>query len=79
MTGQQIGVSPKNEHGDVLTTLSMPLQNVEYTIERYLLENGTRLDTETRCLLAGVRDCVSRVAGAARHLDPMRSAGQGGA
>ena len=44
--------------GDVQLTL----KNLEYTIEQYLMANGTRLDLQTRLLLAGVRDCVGQVA-----------------
>lgn len=54
----------------VLADVRLPLENVEFTIEQYLLDNGTRLDTETRCLLAGVRDCVRRVVGTARNIGP---------
>lgn len=53
---------------EVLSGVQLPLENVEYTIQQYLLANGTRLDTETRLLLAGVRDCVGRVAGSTRQM-----------
>ena len=53
---------------EVLAGVQIPLENVEYTIEQYLLAHGTRLDTETRFLLAGVRDCVGRVAGSTRRM-----------
>ena len=53
---------------EMLEGVQIPLENVEYTIEQYLLANGARLDTETRFLLAGVRDCVGRVAGSTRRL-----------
>lgn len=52
----------------VLCGVQLPLENVEYTIEQYLLANGARLDTETRYLLAGVRDCIGRVAGSTRRM-----------
>ncbi|MEL7467225.1 MAG: hypothetical protein AAFN27_02145 [Pseudomonadota bacterium] len=48
--------------------VQLPLENVEYTIEQYLLMNGQRLDTETRVLLANVRDCVGSVAGSTREI-----------
>lgn len=54
--------------GEVISALQLPLENVEYALERYLLDNGQRLDTETRVLLAGVRDCVGQVAVSARRL-----------
>lgn len=54
--------------GEVLSAVQLPLENVEFALEQYLLSNGQRLDTETRVLLAGVRDCVGRVADSTRHL-----------
>lgn len=54
--------------GEVLDSVQLPLENVEYAIAQYLLANGQRLDTETRVLLAGVRDCIARVAMRARRL-----------
>ncbi|MEO1493498.1 MAG: hypothetical protein AAFV19_15185 [Pseudomonadota bacterium] len=50
----------------VLEGVRLPLENIEFTIEQFLLDHGARLDTETRCLLAGVRDGVRRVAIKAR-------------
>ena len=54
--------------GEVLSGVQLPLENVEFALEQYLLENSQRLDTETRILLAGVRDCVGRVVVSARRL-----------
>lgn len=48
--------------------VQLPLENVEFTIEQYLLDNGQRLDTETRVLLANVRDCIGTVAGSTREI-----------
>lgn len=53
---------------EVVSDVQMPLDNLSYTIEAYLLANGARLDTETRFLLAGIRDCAERVAGSVRRL-----------
>lgn len=53
---------------EVMTGIEMPLANAEFTIEAYLLANGTRLDAETRLLLAGVRDCLHNVAQSTRAL-----------
>ncbi len=50
----------------------LPLENIEFTIEQFLLDHGSRLDTETRCLLAGVRDGVRRVAIKARDAGEAR-------
>lgn len=51
-----------------MSNIQMPLENLAFTVESYLLANGTRLDTETRILLAGVRDCADSVAGLARRI-----------
>ena len=47
---------------DVVEGVALPLKNLEFMIDQYLMANGCRLDVETRYLLAGVRDCVGRVA-----------------
>lgn len=54
--------------GEVISAVQLPLENLEFALEQYLLANGQRLDAETRALLAGVRDCVGRVAGSTRRL-----------
>ena len=61
--------------GEVMSAVQLPLENVEFALEQYLLSHGQRLDTETRVLLAGVRDCVGRVVVSARRL----SRNEGGA
>lgn len=53
---------------EVVSGVQIPLDNLAYTVEAYLMANGPRLDTETRLLLAGVRDCAGRVAGSVREL-----------
>ena len=53
---------------DFVSDIQIPLDNVAYTIEAYLMAHGSRLDTETRFLLAGIRDCADRVAGSARRM-----------
>lgn len=53
---------------DAIVGLQLPLENVEFTIDQYLLDNGQRLDTETRMLLANVRDCIGTVAGSTRKI-----------
>ncbi|HET7408715.1 MAG TPA: hypothetical protein VFJ13_00810 [Paracoccaceae bacterium] len=57
-----------NRLGEVMSDIQMPLENLAFTIEEYLLAHGPRLDTETRFLLAGVRDCADRVAGSVRQV-----------
>lgn len=54
--------------GEVMSAVQMPLENVAFALEQYLLANGQRLDAETRALLAGTRDCVGRVAVTTRRL-----------
>jgi len=58
--------TPDGRLGEVLSNIQMPLENLAWTIEEYLLANGPRLDSETRFLLAGARDCADRVAGSVR-------------
>ncbi len=64
--------------GKVMRGVQLPLENVEFTLEQYLLAHGQRLDTETRVLLAGVRDCVGRVVVSARRLSRDDRAGAAG-
>ena len=54
--------------GEVMGRVQLPLENVEFALEQYLLAHGQRLDTETRILLAGVRDCVGRVVVSPRRI-----------
>ena len=54
--------------GEVMSGVQLPLENVEFALEQYLLSHGQRLDVETRMLLAGVRDCVGRVVVSTRRL-----------
>jgi hypothetical protein len=54
--------------GEVMSTVQLPLENVEFALDQYLLSNGQRLDTETRVLLARLRDCVGRVVVSTRRL-----------
>lgn len=58
----------RDQIGEVMSRVQLPLENVEFALEQYLLANGQRLDTETRILLAGVRDCVGRVVISTRRL-----------
>ena len=53
---------------DLLKRVHLPMANLEFVIEQYLLTNGQRLDLETRTLLAGVRDAVGRVSDTARDM-----------
>ena len=66
--------------GEVMSAVQLPLANVEFALEQYLLSHGQRLDTETRILLATVRDCVGRVAVSTRRLsrDEVRISGRSG-
>jgi hypothetical protein len=53
--------------GEVIGAVQLPLENVEFALEPYLLDNGQRLDTEPRVLLASIRYCVGRIAVSARN------------
>ncbi|MEM1345889.1 MAG: hypothetical protein AAGI34_15095 [Pseudomonadota bacterium] len=48
--------------------IRLPLENIEFTLEQYLLENGCRLDLETRLLLARLRDSLGAVAQSSRRM-----------
>lgn len=64
---------------DVVSDIQIPLDNLAYTIEAYLLANGSRLDTETRFLLAGIRDCADQVADSVRRVAQQSARGTMGA
>ena len=57
---------------EVVSDVQLPLDNLAYTVEAYLMANGQRLDFETRLLLATVRDCAGRVAGSVRQMAGQR-------
>lgn len=61
---------------EALALIRLPLENLEFTLEQYLMQNGCRLDTDTRLLLAGVRDCVAQVAVSTRRLERARDAAE---
>ena len=52
----------------LLTRVNLPLENLEFTIDSFLQENGSFLDRHTRAMLIGVRENVHRVALSARRL-----------
>lgn len=51
-----------------ISAVSIPLQNLEFTLDQFLRLNGCRLDTETRIMLASARDCVARAAITTRRI-----------
>lgn len=59
---------PSDRIGQVLGRVQLPLSNAEFALEQFLMSNGPRLDTETRMVLAGVRDCINHVAVSVRRL-----------
>jgi len=61
-------VGTRSRADDMMTCVQLPLENLEYTIENYLLTHGCRLDTDTRLMLAGLRDSVGRIAVSSRRL-----------
>lgn len=68
MSADEHTAVPRDRVGAMMGTVQIPLENMEYMIERYLLENGTRLDPDTRWLLAGLRDGIGQVAVSTRRL-----------
>lgn len=62
------GCASADRIGELLASVQLPLENIEFVIEQYLLVNAAWLDPETRSLLAGVRDGVGRVAASSRTL-----------
>ena len=58
----------RNSPNEVVTGVALPLKNLEFLIDEYLLTNGARLDVQTRFLLAGIRDCVGQVASSTHQL-----------
>lgn len=54
---------------DMTASVQLPLENIEYTIEQYLLAHGARLDPDTRLLLARIRDSVARIAVSCRRIE----------
>lgn len=62
---------------ETIASIRLPLENLEFTLEDYLLQNGCRLDTETRVLLARVRDSIGRIAVSTRRLEGRGAAGAG--
>ena len=53
---------------EVLEDVRIPLLNIEHALEQYLHHHRARLDPETRFLLAGVRECIGRVATSANEI-----------
>ena len=53
---------------EVLADVHLPLANAEFAIDQHLLERGVWLDTETRLLLARLRDVLSDVAASTRTI-----------
>lgn len=62
MQAKQYGARSVEPSAEVIRELELPLRNMEYTIHAYLMDNGNRLDAETRVLLAGLRDSLALVA-----------------
>lgn len=60
--------SERERISEVMSRVHLPLTNIEFVIEQYLMTQGARLDLETRMLLACVRDGVGQVADSTRRL-----------
>jgi len=53
---------------EALRRVELPLRDLEYNVEAYLLDNGAKLDTGTRRFLAQLRDALGGLSVAAGHL-----------
>jgi len=49
------------DSAEALRRVELPLRDLEYNIEAYLLANGARLDTGTRRFLAQLRDALGNL------------------
>lgn len=58
--------------GELVSDVQLPLENIEFVIEQYLMANAVWLDPETSILLAGVRDGVGKIAALSRTLTSAR-------
>lgn len=54
--------------GFAITELYLASRNIECSIDRYLLENGTMIDTRTRAFLANIREVMGAVSRRARQV-----------
>jgi len=59
---------PRDDRVRAIGAVRLPLQNMAFTIDRHLHDNGARIDPETRRLLAGLRDSLGEVADSARRI-----------
>ena len=57
----------------------LPLSNAEFAIDAHLMQRGVWLDTDTRILLARLRELMAETASAARRLAGIRAASTTGA
>lgn len=67
------------EMGDLIRYVVLPAGNLEMALSLYLEDQGQRLDTSTRALLAGARDGIRGIAQhgislARQHDDPFDDA-----
>ncbi len=53
-----------------LSGIQLPLANAEYAIEQHLSESAVWIDSDTRLLLARLRDLIGGVATSARKIVP---------
>lgn len=52
----------------VLRDVRIPLENITFALDQYILQRGRDLDPETQVLLAGVRNSVEQVARSTRSI-----------
>ncbi|MDT8345075.1 MAG: hypothetical protein RQ752_11670 [Thermohalobaculum sp.] len=60
--------SPDAAPGEALRRVELPLRDLEFAVQCYLLDHGVRLDTGTRRFLAGLRDAIGALSITAHQL-----------
>lgn len=67
-------MKPKDsiDDGVLERSVRLPLENIAFVLEQYVLDNGSWLDPQTRWLIAGIRDSVREVAATSRRLGDAR-------
>lgn len=53
---------------ELLCDVRIPIENLAFALDQYILQRGRQLDAETRALLAGVRNSLDQVARSARRI-----------
>lgn len=65
-TAPEAGAGARAREERILAAVALPLENMAFAIAAHLESHGSRLDVETRFLLAGLRDGIGELASASR-------------